>query len=163
MTTFVIQARDGEAEMPRRSPTNAPRRSCMRHYTPVNTKCAPRSLCRWCTAYPMTCRTCKRSFYPPVKAPQPPAHGTTKPSCKQTPQPTVLPAQHPFDHTSKDPFRACVCEIECFSASTEMDWARDNAWLSDQGTDLERIFTYAPGTALAVKIVKSNGVCSCFD
>ncbi|KAF7671701.1 hypothetical protein GT037_010223 [Alternaria burnsii] len=38
-----------------------------------------------------------------------------------------------------------------------MDWARDNAWLSDQNTDLERIFTYAPGTALAVKIVKSNG------
>lgn len=42
-----------------------------------------------------------------------------------------------------------------------MDWARDNAWLSDQGTDLERIFTYAPGAALAIKIVNENGVCIC--
>ncbi|CAN9309015.1 unnamed protein product [Alternaria alternata] len=38
-----------------------------------------------------------------------------------------------------------------------MDWARDNAWLSHQGTDLERIFTYAPGAALAIKIVNENG------
>jgi hypothetical protein len=78
-------------------------------------------------------------------------------SASEPPNAIDLLSQTPQNSCS-DRFSHVNRALVIISATFNMDWARDDACLSNQEADLKRIFNYDPRPSVVVKIARSNEV-----